>query len=146
MGGGGGGGVIPVNSYATVAGNQYKVIVGAGGITPDCCGRAGGNGKDSQFDLLIASTGQSKVFGYPDMCKFQLLLYNHNMNELAILFESNLCVIESVATDYGSGNKMTFFDGDEYFPTDVTLNLGLKETRLLTASDVYDSASNRTIF
>ena len=100
----------------------------------------------AEFDLLIASTGQTKLFGYPDMCKFQLLLYNHNMNELAILFESNLCVIESVATDYGSGNKMTFFDGDEYFPTDVTLNLGLKESRLLTASDVYASTNNRTIF
>jgi hypothetical protein len=100
----------------------------------------------AEFDLLIASTGQTKLFGYPDMCKFQLLLYNHTMSELAILFESNLCVIESVATDYGSGNKMTFFDGDQYFPTDVTLNLGLKETRLLTASDVYASYSNHTIF
>jgi len=100
----------------------------------------------AEFDLLIASTGQTKLFGYPDMCKFQLLLYNHNMSELSILFESNLCVIESVATDYGSGNKMTFFDGNEYFPTDVTLNLGLKESRLLTASDIYASYNNRTMF
>jgi len=107
---------------------------------------AGASYTGAEFDLLIASTGQTKLFGYPDMCKFQLLLYNHNISELAILFESNLCVIESVATDYGSGNKMTFFDGDEYFPTDVTLNLALKETRLLTASDVYASYNNRTMF
>jgi len=100
----------------------------------------------AEFDLLIASTGQSKLFGYPDMCKFQLLLYNHSMSVLTPLFESNLCVIDSVATDYGSGNKMTFFDGDEYFPTDVTLNLGLKETKLLTTSDIYSAYSNRTIF
>ncbi|WP_281971363.1 MULTISPECIES: glycine-rich domain-containing protein [unclassified Polynucleobacter] len=57
MGGGGGGGVIPVNNYATVAGTQYTVIVGAGGIAPNCCGRAGGNGGDSKFDVLIAKGG-----------------------------------------------------------------------------------------
>ena len=62
MGGGGGGGVIPLSSYATVAGTQYTVIVGAGGLVPtDCCGRAGGNGVDSKFglplDLLIAKGG-----------------------------------------------------------------------------------------
>ena len=61
MGGGGGGGVIPVNNYATLAGTQYTVIVGAGGLVPNCCGRAGGNGVDSQFglplNLLIAKGG-----------------------------------------------------------------------------------------
>lgn len=105
----------------------------------------------ADYDLLIASTGQTKLFGYPDMCKFQLLIYNRatassSNGELAILFESNLCVIESIAIDYGSGNKMTFFDGNEYFPTDVTLNLGLKETKLLTTSDIHAAYDSRTIF
>jgi hypothetical protein len=100
----------------------------------------------TELDALIAGSGQSKLFGYPDMCKFQLLLYNRNVGDLSILFESNLCVIENVSTDYGSGNKMTFFDGDEYFPTDVLLSLSLRETKLLTTVDIAGAYNNRTMF
>ena len=97
----------------------------------------------SEFDALIAGSGQRKLFDYPDMCRFQLMLYSYQ-NELTTLFESGLCVIESVAVDYGSGNKMTFFDSNtnEYFPTDVTLNIGLKETTLLTATSIAVDSRN----
>jgi hypothetical protein len=97
----------------------------------------------AEFDALIAGSGQSKLFDYPDMCRFQLMLYSYQ-SELVTLFESALCVIESVAVDYGSGNKMTFFDSstNEYFPTDVTLNIGLKETTLLTASSIAVDSRN----
>jgi hypothetical protein len=112
----------------------------------------GGEGSitGTELDALIAGSGQSKLFGYPDMCKFQLLLYNRNVGDLSILFHSNLCVIENVSTDYGSGNKMTFFDSTtspiEYFPTDVSLSLSLRETKVLTTVDIASAYSNRTMF
>jgi len=97
----------------------------------------------AEFDALIAGSGQSKLFDYPDMCTFQLMLYSYQ-SELVTLFESGRCVIESVAVDYGSGNKMTFFDSstNEYFPTDVTLNIGLKETTLLTTTSIAVDSRN----
>jgi hypothetical protein len=120
--------------------------LGLSGSDFESSGGAGYSG--TEYDYLIEGSGQTKLFGYPDMCKFQLLLYANERPNLEPLFESNLCVIESVAIDYGSGNKMTFFDSDtnEHFPTDVTLNIGLKETRLLTASDIYVTNPSRTIF
>ena len=97
----------------------------------------------AEFDDLIAASGQSKLFDYPDMCRFQLMLYSYQ-SELVTLFESGLCVIESVSVDYGTGNKMTFFDSNtnDYFPTDVTLSIGLKETKLLTASSIAVDSQN----
>ena len=98
-----------------------------------------------EFDQLIGA--QNKLFDYPDMCKFQIMLHNNYTNELTTLFESGRCVIESVAVDYGSGNKMTFFDSNtnEYFPTDVSLNIGLKETQLQTAPTLAVDSENTMI-
>ena len=98
-----------------------------------------------EFDQLIGA--QNKLFDYPDMCKFQIMLHNNYTNELTTLFESGRCVIESVAVDYGSGNKMTFFDSDinEHFPTDVTLSIGLKETQLQTAPTLAVDSENTMI-
>jgi hypothetical protein len=101
----------------------------------------------TDLENLIIGSGQSKLFGYPDMCKFQLLLYNHSPSALSTLFESNLCVIENVSTDYGSGNKMTFFDSaisTEYFPTDVTLSLSLREVKLLTTIEITDEYKTKS--
>jgi len=105
------------------------------------------------YDQLIASSFTTKTFGYPDMCRFQIVLYQKNVQEFPVLFESDLCVIENVNIDYGGQQKMTFFkppDGSsgQYFPTDITLNIGLKETSLITAT--YASTEvlnqpNRTI-
>ena len=87
----------------------------------------------------------SFTFGYPDMCKISLKLYEPGSTEqpgsaeLKTLFTSNYCVITNVATTYGSQNKMVFFDGDPY-PSEVTLSLTLRESVLYTAYD----ASNET--
>jgi hypothetical protein len=92
----------------------------------------------TEYDALVNASFSTKVFGYPDMCRFQLLLYKKDGNEFPVLFESDLCVIESVAVDYGGQNKMTFFEDSkgngEYYPTDVSLTIGLKETSLVTSS------------
>ena len=98
-----------------------------------------------EFDQLIGT--QNKLFDYPDMCKFQVMLHNNYTNQLTTLFESGRCVIESIAVDYGSGNKMTFFDSDinEHFPTDVTLSIGLKETQLQTAPTLAVDSENTMI-
>jgi hypothetical protein len=118
-----------------------------GGYVYSAAGTAGDTTySGAEFDDLIAGSGQSKLFDYPDMCRFELMLYSDPTN-IVSLFQSGVCVIESVAVDYGSGNKMTFFDSDtnEYFPTDVTLSIGLKETKLLTAFSIADSSEKNTI-
>ena len=95
------------------------------------------------------------------MCKFQILLYQGPRGlgagpgtsgvELKTLFESEVCMIESVAVDYGSQNKMAFFDtqdGEKYYPTDVNLSIALREAVLPTAASIAANHSNttRTIF
>jgi hypothetical protein len=122
------------NSGLGLSGSDYES--GAGAVADTTYSGA-------EFDALIAGSGQSKLFDYPDMCRFQLMLYSYQ-SELVTLFESGLCVIESVGVDYGSGNKMTFFDSstNEYFPTDVSLNIGLKETRLLTTTSIAVDSRN----
>jgi hypothetical protein len=110
-----------------------------------------------QADLDIANYnflefGQSLdalAFSYPDMCKFQILLYKGD--DLSSLFESEVCMIESVAVDYGSQNKMTFFDNggsEKYYPTDVNLSIALREAVLPTAASIAKnhSSTTRTIF
>lgn len=85
--------------------------------------------------------GDSKfTFGYPDMCSFEIMLLQGN-DDITTVFRSKICVIENVAVTYGSQNKLTFFDdGGEgaYFPTDVTLQLQLKEAVLQTENDAQD--------
>lgn len=106
----------------------------------------------TDYDQLISSSYTTKTFGYPDMCRFQIVLYQKDVQEFPVLFESDLCVIENVNIDYGGQSKMTFFKPPsgtgQYFPTEVTLNIGLKETSLITAT--YASTEvlnqpNRTI-
>jgi hypothetical protein len=78
------------------------------------------------------------TFGYPDMCKFDIILYTPSQSEgIYPLFSSEYCMIESVAVDYGGQNKMTFFDsiGDPfYYPSEVNLTISLREAVLVTAS------------
>ena len=101
------------------------------------------------FSLELSKKLDALAFSYPDMCKFQILLYKGN--DLSSLFESEVCMIESVAVDYGSQNKMTFFDaqdGEKYYPTDVNLSIALREAVLPTAASIAANHSNttRTIF
>lgn len=89
------------------------------------------------------------AFSYPDMCQFQILLYKGD--DLELLFESDVCMIESVSVDYGAQNKMTFFDkgaSGKYYPTDVNLSIALREAILPTASYISNEHEHttRTIF
>lgn len=97
-------------------------------------------------------------FGYPDMCLFQILIKkgNSNADSLSSVFESALCVIENVAIDYGSQNKMVFFDPGTttgtgtnaraiYYPAEVTLTISLTETTLTTAGSVTEDHNQPTL-
>jgi len=93
---------------------------------------------EAAADTIVANSGQVFTFGYPDMCKFELVLYKKSGGgEFVTLFRSEFCMIETVSVDYGSSNKMTFFDGKadktQYFPTDVNLTISLRESVLITA-------------
>lgn len=97
-------------------------------------------------------------FGYPDMCLFQILIKSasSSANSIASIFESALCVIENVQIDYGSQNKMVFFDptpppssasglsglGVVYYPAEVTLTIGLREATLTTAGSITQEQNN----
>ena len=76
---------------------------------------------------IVTKNGQVFTFGYPDMCKFELVLYRRKPEALTTLFRSEFCMIETVGVDYGAQNKMTFFDGlgtnGNYYPTDVNLTI-----------------------
>ena len=93
-------------------------------------------------------------FGYPDTCKFTLLLQRNTGADTALaeLFESEMCVIENVSVDYGSQNKMVFFSSgtrNKYYPSEVTLTINLRETSLPTTGTLIDERSTsetRTIF
>jgi hypothetical protein len=81
------------------------------------------------------------TFGYPDICIFELALYQPSQNILKKIFKSKACVFESVVADYGSSNKMTFFE-DGYYPTEVGLTLNLKELEFETTKSVYEYTTN----
>ena len=106
---------------------------------------------------VAGSGSRTFSFGYPDMCKFQIVLQRNvdsgsaSDTGIAEVFGSEYCVIENVQVDYGSQNKMVFFSSDgtdgKYYPTEVTLTIGLRETTLPLAGQIADGQSgNRTIF
>jgi hypothetical protein len=93
---------------------------------------------EAAADTIVQNSGQVFTFGYPDMCKFELILHKQNgVGDIVSLFKSEFCMIETVSVDYGASNKMTFFDGknnnSQYFPTDVNLTISLRESVLITA-------------
>lgn len=102
---------------------------------------------EATIDSIVQNSGQAFIFGYPDMCVLELILYKGGTDgtgggQMVSLFKSEYCMIESVATDYGSQNKMTFFDGKDdasgYIPTDVNLTISLREAVLITAGRATD--------
>jgi hypothetical protein len=106
-----------------------------------------------------AAGPQNLTFGYPDMCKFQIVLQQVTTQGgatdigLAEVFGSGYCVIENVQVDYGSQNKMVFFTPDAgtpgvYYPSEINLSISLRETSLPLAGDIKADHSNekRTIF
>jgi len=100
------------------------------------------------------SSNRTFSFGYPDMCKFQIVLQRvtgSTVFDMSEVFGSEYCVIENIQVDYGSQNKMVFFSSDgtngKYYPSEVTLTIGLRETTLPLAGQIADGQSgNRTIF
>ena len=114
----------------------------------------GSNNGAVALDDGARSTASNFSFGYPDMCKFQILLQrspNGADAGLAEVFASEYCVIENVQVDYGSQNKMVFFSttsGGKYYPSEVTLTIGLRETTLPTADfmSTNHTSTERTIF
>ena len=108
--------------------------------------------KDTAIETLIGDT--KLTFGYPSTCKIELLMVKGAVSDVKLIFQSKLCVIESVNVTYGSQNKMTFFTptGEAasksiYYPTDVNLQLQLRELVLLTESDALNDygSDNLTI-
>lgn len=109
-------------------------------------GGAVGAGASSENKLVESETvqnldgvasGASFTFGYPDTCAFEIMLYNGIDDDIATVFSSKLCVIENVSVTYGAQNKLTFFDNG-YFPSEVVLNLALREAVLQTEDDAIN--------
>lgn len=108
------------------------------------------------------------TFGYPDMCKFELILYrddpearqrdeNDDIKAITVLFRSDFCMIGNIAIDYGASNKMVFLAPPtptgggkaDYFPSEVNMTIALTESVLVTAeyaSAQGPSGSGITIF
>ena len=108
------------------------------------------------------------TFGYPDMCKFELILYrddpearqrddNEDIKAITVLFRSDFCMIGNIAIDYGASNKMVFLAPPtptgggkaDYFPSEVNMTIALTESVLVTAeyaSAQGPSGSGITIF
>lgn len=94
---------------------------------------------DSEQALLeLAGETDVLTFGYPDMCKFDIILYIPQSGDvIEPLFKSEFCMIENVAVDYGQQNKMTFFDksvAGKYYPSEVNLTISLRESVFVTAA------------
>ena len=101
--------------------------------------------------LSFGELGDDKApltFGYPDMCKLELILYHNNDGAKMItpVFKSDFCMIENVVLDYGASNKMVFLSNPEaaeagdYFPSEISMTISLRESVLVTAE--YASGQN----
>jgi hypothetical protein len=116
----------------------------------------GGNNGAVSLDQGSRVSVSNFSFGYPDMCRFEIVLQKSpgaSDTFLTQVFSSEYCVIENVQVDYGGQNKMVFFSpegatGGKYYPSEVTLNISLRETSLPTDGAVYTDHQNatRTIF
>jgi len=119
-------------------------------------------GDGGEVNRTLGDSNRTFTFGYPDMCKFQIILQDPKTNKadggIAEVFGSEYCVIENVQVDYGSQNKMVFFSsagtGGKYYPSEVTLSIGLRETTLPLAGQIssgqegseFGVPGTRTIF
>ena len=114
---------------------------------------------DAIDDVIRLLNGVPLAFGYPDMCSFEIMMVQSSTTvdasstTLTQIFGSEFCVIENVQVDYGSQNKMLFFEksDNKYYPAEVTLTISLKETTLPLAAQITQEnnsteASTRTIF
>ena len=126
--------IAQIKADSRIQASQLGALVGGNLI--------GGGALESAFSL-----------GYPDTCKFTLLLQKNATGDTSLteLFASEFCVIENVAVDYGSQNKMVFFSsgsGNKYYPSEVTVTINLRETSLPTTGTLGNerTSTTRTIF
>jgi hypothetical protein len=103
-------------------------------------------------ELFVDSTNSNAsaplTFGYPDMCKLELILYHSNggVKLITPVFKSDFCMIENVVLDYGASNKMVFLSNPasvaagDYFPSEINMTISLRESVLVTAE--YASGQN----
>ena len=137
-----------INDLADLKDDALKAAEEANKATQDVYDFLGPAGIGGQAYNTVYS------FGYPDTCKFELLLQKNSgaNTALAELFASEMCVIENVSVDYGSQNKMVFFssgDNDKYYPSEVTMTINLRETSLPTTGTLVNertTSETRTIF
>ena len=116
---------------------------------------------DAIQTVIDALNGVPLAFGYPDMCSFEIMMVQSSTTvdasstTLTQIFGSEFCVIENVQVDYGSQNKMLFFEksDNKYYPAEVTLTISLKETTLPLAAQITqenngleNTGTTRTIF
>lgn len=134
------------DSKVTLADSDIRQITGEAPGNLDGSASSGGLGNFS--------------FGYPDMCQFEIILKKTTGNTteggdagiaMGEIFQSGYCVIENVQVDYGGQNKMIFFNsatGGKYYPSEVTMTIGLRETTLPTADfmSTNHTSPERTIF
>jgi len=116
----------------------------------------GGADAISQADAQTFQVSDASpfTFGYPDVVDFSLALYKSagsgDPSLLKPVFQSKKCVIEAVTMDYGSSNKMTFFQdtagNKRYYPTEVNLTLNLKELEFQTTKSISDYKANTEFY
>lgn len=83
--------------------------------------------------------GTSFTFGYPHLVQFNINFAKKagDESQLATLFRSKACAIDSVSVDYG-GQKMTFFE--DGVPTEMNFTLQLTEIIPRTVGDARNDA------
>ena len=129
------------------------------GLNPeetDVIAQTTGEGDENGILAVIKFLATTPIaFGYPDMCSFEIVMAEPTGATPTQIFGSEFCVIENVQVDYGSQNKMLFFEktGDKYYPAEITLTIGLKETTLPLAAQITvenngpdSTGTTRTIF
>ena len=93
---------------------------------------------DNANDIKVTG-GSPLTFGYPDMCKLELVLYHNDKKDISVVFQSDFCMITNVTIDYGASNKMVFLANPtsvaagDYFPSEVNMTIALRESVLVTA-------------
>ncbi|NBV27456.1 hypothetical protein EBS02_00300 [bacterium] len=105
--------------------------VALGGITDDEEKLQQGTLRSTAGGEVVSDAALAFTFGYPDMCKISIVLVKGKAETTVKVFQSDFCMIQSVAATYGSQNKLSFFNGKAY-PTEVNLQLQLREMVLQT--------------
>jgi len=83
--------------------------------------------------------GSNFTFGYPHLLQFDLEMKRLNSTDSETLFQSKVCVIETVISDYG-GQKMTFLPAN--YPTETNLAISLIEVTPRTFGDANIDITN----